>query len=102
MTTTIRGGGQSFSLRGKYKDSGKVQLMSVSEERDLRWSGEPPRGYEMVIRGDKLDAKDISKVSSSHSFLLFKTAQVCSSLPPALALSLTSCSLSVFSVLLTV
>lgn len=65
----------SFSLRGKYKDSGKVQLMSVTEERDLRWSGEPPRGYEMVIRGDKLDAKDISKVSSSHSFLLFKTAQ---------------------------
>jgi hypothetical protein len=50
--------------------------MSVTEERDLRWSGEPPRGYEMVIRGDKLDAKDISKVSSSHSFLLFKTAQV--------------------------
>lgn len=85
---------QSFSLRGKYKDSGKVQLMSVTEERDLRWSGEPPRGYEMVIRGDKLDAKDMSKVSSSHSFLLFKTAQVhvaplSPDPPPVLAQSLT-------------
>lgn len=53
-----------------------MRLASVVEERDLHWNGEPPLGYEMVIRGDKLDAKDISKVNSSHSFLLFKTAQV--------------------------
>jgi len=71
---------KSFSLLGKYKDSGKVQLMSVVQESGLRWKTEPPRGYELTIRGEKLDAKDVAiskaKVSYSYPFLLFKTAQV--------------------------
>lgn len=53
-----------------------MHLTGVTEEWDLHWNGEPPRAYEITIRGEKLDAKDISKVNSSHSFLLFKTAQV--------------------------